>query len=363
MKPIRVFIVDDSAVIRQVLGEVIDNEHDMEVIGSAPDPILAWRKMNKSWPDVVLLDIVMPKMDGIAFLKQIMSERPTPTVICSTHTEHRPELTLEAMSSGAIEVIDKPQAQLTEFIHSPEVKQIFSALRKAAQVAVKPLKYTSEESFRQKHTADVILESKPPESLLAEGKLDHGKLLVIGASTGGTEALRILLTDLPMNMPPIVIVQHMPPKFTQAFAERLDSLTQHSVVEARDAQKVENSVVYIAPGDRHVTLQREGQQLYLNLKDGPMVSRHKPSVDVLFRSAAQAAGERAVGVILTGMGDDGAQGMLELKKAGAMTFAQDEESCLVYGMPKEAVAKGGVRAVCSLSALPSQITKALMDHE
>ncbi|WGW01584.1 chemotaxis response regulator protein-glutamate methylesterase [Vibrio sp. YMD68] len=352
--PYKVFIVDDSAVMRQVLGEVIEADKDLKLIGVAPDPILALRKMNKCWPDVILLDIAMPKMDGISFLKQIMSTHPTPTVICSSKTEEKVELSLEALSSGAIEVINKPQSHLADFLHSQQVSTIIKALKRAAAVQVKQLKYLSEQTYRIKNSADVVLKAE------FNKVLSDDRVIVIGASTGGTEAIFQFLTETPVNSPPIVIVQHMPPKFTLAFAQRLNHETRHQVVEAKDKMKLTPGVVYIAKGGMHLILVSHSGHYYLELKDGPLVSRHKPSVDVLFRSAAQAAGHNAIGVILTGMGSDGAQGMVEMCQAGAVTFAQDEDSSLVFGMPKEAIAKGGVQGVFSLHALPYQVQKALV---
>ncbi|MEZ8823215.1 chemotaxis response regulator protein-glutamate methylesterase [Vibrio amylolyticus] len=351
---INVFIVDDSAVMRQVLGEVIEADRELTLIGAAPDPVIALRKMNKQWPDVILLDIAMPKMDGITFLKQIMSTHPTPTVICSSKTEEKPKLSLEALSSGAIEVINKPQSNLSHYLHSKEVSHILKAIKKAAAVKVKALKYLGEESYREKNSADVMLE------VSHEKVASHDRVIVVGASTGGTDAVFQFLKKTPVNSPPIVIVQHMPPKFTLAFAERLDLETQHRVVEAEHNMPLSSGTVYIAPGGIHLMIECHSGHYYLELKDGPLVSRHKPSVDVLFRSAAQKAGQNAVGVILTGMGSDGAQGMLEMHQAGAMTLAQDEESSLVFGMPKEAIAKQGVKGVYSLHALPYQVQKALV---
>lgn len=354
-QPISVFIVDDSAVIRQVLGEVIDADPMLEVIGTAPDPILALRKMNKQWPDVILLDIAMPKMDGITFLRQIMASHPTPVVICSAKTEQDTTLTLEALSSGAVEVINKPQSQLNSYLHSAEVCEILQAIKQAAKTQVKALKYLSETSYRPKLSADSVI--KPAKG---HAQFTQDKLVVIGASTGGTEAVRQFLCQMPSHSPPIVVVQHMPPKFTTAFAKRLDQSLQHHVLEATHNTRLENGCVYIAPGAIHSIIQYRNGHYYLDLKDGPLVSRHKPSVDVLFRSAAQQAGKNAVGVILTGMGDDGAQGLLELYRTGATTFAQDEESSLVYGMPKEAVKKGAVSGVYSIDLLPYQVKKALV---
>lgn len=357
MNQTKVFIVDDSAVMRQVLGDVINKTAGMKVVGTAPDPILAERKMSKLWPDVILLDIEMPKMDGIEFLKQVMSTRPTPTIICSAKTEANPQLSLEALSSGAVEVINKPQTQLTDYLQSHEVEQILIAINRAAKLKLKPLKFLSESSFRAKHTADVILKDQKPSGASASGKV-----VVIGASTGGTDAVRRYLANTAMDSPPIVIVQHMPKKFTHAFAERLNQELPHRVVEAKQGEQLQQGWVYIAQGGIHTMIKCRNDRYYLDLKDGPLVSRHKPSVDVLFRSAAQVAGTNAVGVILTGMGDDGAQGMLELYRAGAKTFAQSEASCSVYGMPKEAIERGGVGGIYALELLPFQVGKSLRDE-
>lgn len=353
---ITVFIVDDSAVIRQVLGEIINADPELTLIGSAPDPILAMRKMNKGMPDVVLLDIEMPKMDGITFLKKIMSEHAVPVVILSAHTAANPDLCLEALSSGAIEVVNKPSSNLNEYLHSDEVKHLLSCIKHAAKTRVKPIEYLSERSFRKHYSADVII--KPCEQHKVE-KTEH--IIVVGASTGGTEAIEVFLNNMMANSPPIVIVQHMPEKFTQAFANRLNVSTKHRVMEAVNGMILQHGVVYIAPGGVHTMINRKDFAYYIELKDGPQVSRHKPSVDVLFRSTAQHAGENGIGVILTGMGDDGAQGMLDLKKSGARTFAQSEESCLVFGMPKEAIARGAVDKVSSLQNLSYYVQKVLVD--
>lgn len=354
MTQVKVFIVDDSAVMRQVLGEVIDRDPALTIVGVAPDPVIAYRKMEKAWPDVLLLDIAMPKMDGIEFLRKIMSTRPTPTIICSAKTEANPQLSLEALSSGAIEVINKPQSQLTDYLQSAEVDGILAAIKQAAKLRVKPLKYLGEKSYREKNTADAVL--KPSTNYQTKSSQ---KVVLIGASTGGTEAIRHFLTLYAQNSAPVVIVQHMPEKFTKAFAERLNQEVAQTVVEAKDGMQLQSGWVYIAPGAIHTLLKCRNQQYFLELKDGPLVSRHKPSVDVLYRSAAQEAGANAVGVILTGMGDDGAQGLLEMRNAGAVTFAQNEASSMVYGMPKEAVDKGGVGASYALDLLPYQVQKSL----
>ncbi|MDN3613669.1 chemotaxis response regulator protein-glutamate methylesterase [Vibrio gallaecicus] len=354
---INVFIVDDSAVIRQVLGEVVDADPDLKLIGVAPDPVLAIRKMNKHMPDVILLDIEMPKMDGITFLKKVMTEHPIPVVILSALTESNPDLCLEALSSGAVEVVNKPSSNLSHYLQSSEIKGLLSGIKRAAKMKVRPVRYLGEASFRKRYSADVIIEQERHHQSV---KTDE--VIVVGASTGGTDAIEKLLMGMPPGSPPIVIVQHMPGKFTNAFAQRLNTVLQHRVVEAENRQKLVAGSVYIAPGDVHTMISRVEQTYFIELKDGPLVSRHKPSVDVLFRSAAQHVGENCIGVIMTGMGDDGAQGMVELKRVGAYTLAQSEDSCLVFGMPKEAIAKGGVDKVCSLQNLPYHIQKTMVGN-
>ncbi|WP_375753736.1 chemotaxis response regulator protein-glutamate methylesterase [Vibrio sp. HN007] len=351
---IKVFVIDDSAVMRQFMSNAISRDGEVMLSGSAPDPIIAYRKMKTKWPDVILLDIEMPKMDGITFLKQIMSERPTPVVICSTHTEKGAALSLEALSSGAVEVVNKPKSNLSGYLSGEGGREILEALKAAGRAKVKPLKYLAEKSYRKKMSPDTVL-----EPMMGDVNVVTDHIIVIGASTGGTEAIFNLLANMPPNSPPIAIVQHMPVSFTGAFAQRLALSTRHKVVEAKSGTRMEQGTVYVAPGGKHMLIKRHSKEYYLDIKDGPLVSRHKPSVDVLFRSAAQNAGPNAIGLILTGMGDDGALGMLEMRQAGAMTFAESESSCVVFGMPKEAIAKGGVEKVYSLTSLPYQIQKYL----
>ncbi|MDG3087922.1 chemotaxis response regulator protein-glutamate methylesterase [Vibrio hannami] len=351
---INVFVIDDSAVMRQLMSEAISKDGEVCLSGSAPDPLIARRKMEKNWPDVILLDIEMPKMDGITFLKQIMSERPTPVVICSTLTEKGAARSLEALSSGAVEVVNKPNTNLSGFLNSTGTREILDAIKAAGRAKVKKLKFLAENSYREKIAPDSVIE--PAESKV---KVVTEQIIVIGASTGGTEAILSFLKNMPVKSPPIAIVQHMPEAFTSAFAQRLAISTPHSVMEAKNGAKMGQGCVYIAPGGKHLLIRRQGNGYFLEIKDGPLVSRHKPSVDVLFRSAAQSAGANAIGIILTGMGDDGAIGMLEMKRAGSMTFAECESSCVVFGMPKEAIAKGGVQKVYSLGSLPYQVQKYL----
>ncbi|USD64250.1 chemotaxis response regulator protein-glutamate methylesterase [Vibrio sp. SCSIO 43136] len=351
-----VYIIDDSAVMRQVMAQVIDADPDLHCVGSAPDPIAAQRRLAKITPDVLLLDVDMPRMDGVTFLKHIMSHQPIPVIIYTGVTSRHATLGLEALASGAIDVIEKPKSQLTQFLKSEGVKGVLDALKIAASTKVKPLKYLNEQNLRPKGDIDQILKPSLPHV-----PVDGKRLIAIGASTGGTEAIAHLLKGLPSKMPPIVIVQHMPPSFTQAFATRLNATTGHRVIHATNGLKLKAGHVYIAPGGRHtMVVDNDGYQV--DLSDGPLVQRHKPSVDVLFRSVAQSAGARGIGVILTGMGSDGAQGLLEMRQAGAMTYAESEMSCVVFGMPKEAIALGAVQKIYSLQSLPYQLQKSLVDE-
>lgn len=353
---ISVFVIDDSAVMRQVMSEIINHDRHLKLAGVASDPILGERKMKLNWPDVILLDIEMPKMDGITFLKKIMQEHPTPVIICSTLAQKNTQTAMEALSSGAVDVIAKPTVGLSDYLANQGVTEIVEAIKAAGKAKVKAMSYISDgEVIRKKNTADAVI----PDTKKCDNNVTTDKIIAVGASTGGTDAILTFLNLIPINSPPIVIVQHMPQKFTSAFAQRLNTLTRHTVSEAQTADRVKHGHVYIAPGGRHLLVNRQGSDYYLEVKDGPLVSRHKPSVDVLFRSIAQAAGRNAIGVILTGMGDDGATGMLEMKKQGAINFAESESSCVVFGMPKEAIARGGVDKVYSLQNIPYQIQKVL----
>lgn len=353
---IKVFIVDDSAVVRQVLTEQLNAIGGIEVIGSARDPIFAHKAFEKGWPDVIVLDIEMPRMDGLTFLRQLMKERPTPVIICSTLTEKGAEITMQAMSAGAVDIITKPKVGLRQFLEESKTL-LGDAIRGASHArmervaragAAQPLKPTP------KIGADSVVAERSFKPL----STTTDRVIAIGTSTGGTQALEYVLTRLPRTAPGIVVVQHMPGAFTAAFANRLDGLCQVHVREAKSGDRVIPGQALIAPGTSHMLLRRSGAQYVAEIKDGPLVSRHRPSVDVLFRSTAQSAGPNAVGIIMTGMGDDGAHGLLEMHQAGALTIAQDEASCVVYGMPKEAVKLGGVDAIVSLSAIPDIIVQA-----
>ncbi|MDI6790320.1 MAG: chemotaxis response regulator protein-glutamate methylesterase [Thermodesulfobacteriota bacterium] len=346
---IKVLVVDDSAVVRQTLNEILDSDPDIEVIATAQDPYVAAERLKKAVPDVITLDVEMPRMDGITFLRKLMAQHPIPVVICSTLTTQGAQTTLQALEYGAVEIIEKPKMGTKQFLEESRIR-ICDAVKAAAQVTLRPRKIRKVE---EKLTADVIM-AKPKTKAMAE---TTEKVVLLGASTGGTEALREFLEALPHDTPGMVIVQHMPEKFTSAFAARLNGLCRVEVKEAENGDGVVTGRALIAPGNKHTLLKRSGARYYVEVKDGPLVSRHRPSVDVLFRSGARYAGANAVGVIMTGMGDDGAQGLLEMKEAGAFTIAQDEASCVVFGMPKEAIKRGAVDKILPLPAIPGEIIK------
>jgi len=347
MADIKVFIVDDSAVVRQVLTSVLDSISGVKVIASAPDPIFAQKKMELDWPDVIVLDIEMPRMDGITFLKKLMQEHPTPVVICSTLTAKGADVTMQAMSSGAVDIITKPTVNLKSFLQDSKTLMA-NAIKGAARAKMQSVKAAHSSIAQAEKTVTTV---QPLKAMYNS----TDKVIAIGTSTGGTIALESVLTCLPKTAPGIVVVQHMPEAFTAAFAARLDSICQVTVKEAVSGDRVMPGLVLIAPGGKHMLLRRSGAQYRVEVKDGPLVSRHRPSVDILFRSTSQAAGQNAIGIIMTGMGDDGAKGMRELHKVGALTIAQDEASCVVYGMPKEAVKLGVVDGQMPLSQIPELI--------
>jgi len=357
MNNINVMIVDDSAVVRQVLSGLLNAAPGISVSHAVANPLLAMDRMKIQWPDVLVLDVEMPKMDGITFLRKIMAERPTPVVICSTLTEKGAQTSVEALSAGAVAIITKPRLDLKQFLND-SADELISAVRAAAGARVGRLaNRPAPPPVTAKFNADAVL---PP--LEAGGRAmvqTTERVVAIGTSTGGTQALEEVLTSLPRVSPGIVVVQHMPEKFTAAFANRLDSVCEVRVKEAANNDRVLQGQVLIAPGGKHMLLRRTGAQYFVEVVDGPLVNRHRPSVDVLFRSVARAAGANALGVIMTGMGDDGAAGMLEMLKAGARTVAQDEASCVVYGMPKEAVKKGAVEKSVPLSMIYREILQQL----
>ena len=350
MKPIKVMIVDDSAVVRQVLASVLAADPSIEVLGTAADPLFALSKMEREWPDVIVLDVEMPRMDGITFLKKLMAARPTPVVICSTLTEKGASTTMQALAAGAVSIVTKPQVNLSKFLVNAS-DDLLGAVKAAARANMRQLA-KSKAPVQPKLGADAMIPAGQPAMARTTERV-----VAIGTSTGGTQALEHILTALPRVCPGIIIVQHMPERFTAAFAERLNGLCQIEVLEARHGDRVMPGRALIAPGGRHMLLKRSGAQYMVEVVDGPPVSRHKPSVDVLFRSTARAAGANATGIIMTGMGDDGARGLREMYEAGAQTLGQDEASCVVYGMPKEAKKLGAVGREIPLEQIPAQILR------
>lgn len=347
---IRVLVVDDSASVRQTMKAILEEDPELEVIATAADPFAAARYIQEEVPDVITLDVEMPRMDGITFLRKIMHQCPVPVVMCSSLTEEGSETLLQAMEAGAVDVILKPRVGVADHLSEARM-MIRETVKGAARARVRGRKPTEVRVPQQKLTADAVL---PPPSGKAMSRTTE-MVVCIGASTGGTEALREVLEVLPANSPGIVIVQHMPENFTRAFARRLDGLCEVSVKEAEDGDTVMRGHVLIAPGGRHTLLERQGARYLVSVRDGPLVSRHRPSVDVLFRSAARCAGSNAVGIIMTGMGDDGARGLLEMKQAGARTFAQDEASSVVFGMPKEAIARGAADRTIALNTIAREL--------
>ncbi|MGC2818104.1 MAG: chemotaxis response regulator protein-glutamate methylesterase [Candidatus Sulfotelmatobacter sp.] len=337
---LQVLVVDDSAMVRQVMQAILSTDRRINVKAAA-DPLIAWAKMQKEPPDVVITDLEMPRMDGLTFIRKIMSEMPTPIVVCSGLAARGTELAFRALEEGAVEVITKPKVGVRDFLHESAVT-LLDAVWSAAQAQMSPRTPTAPRA-----TADVVL----PRKYNSASTMPPSGLIAVGASTGGTEALRLFLAALPTDCPPIVIVQHMPEVFTKAFADRLNKECAIEVEEARDGIRLQNGRALIAPGNRHMLVNRSGEDFVVKIIDGPLVSRHRPSVDVLFRSVAIAAGSKAIGIIMTGMGDDGAEGLCEMKEAGAATIAQDEASCVVFGMPKEAIARGAVDVVMPLEQM------------
>jgi len=351
IKPIRVLIVDDSASVRQSLKEVLESDPAIVVIGMAGDPYAAVERIKAEIPDVITLDIEMPRMDGLTFLQKLMSQHPIPVVICSTLAERGSDTALAALEYGAVEIITKPKVGSREFFQESCIR-LCDVVKSAAQARPKRRSRVAAIEVRPKMTADAVLERGGTAMIQTTEKV-----VVVGASTGGTEALREFLEVLPPDAPGIVIVQHMPEMFTARFAERLNSLCQVTVKEAADGDTVMRGQALIAPGNRHTLIKRSGARYLVEIKDGPLVARHRPSVDVLFRSAARYVGRNAVGVIMTGMGDDGARGMLEMKQSGAFNIAQDEHTCVVFGMPAEAIKLGGVDRVVPLHSIAGEVVR------
>lgn len=348
---LKVLIVDDSASVRQVLKEIVESDPQIEVCGVASDPYVAVERIKDVLPDVITLDIEMPRMDGLTFLDKIMSQHPIPVVICSTLAGKGSDTALAALEKGAVEIITKPKLGAKEFFEESRVR-ICDVIKSAARARMAK-KRGNRIAVPPKLTADAVLPQATSKALIQSTE----KVVVVGASTGGTEALREFLEAMPLDAPGIVIVQHMPEMFTERFAERLDKTCRITVKEAAGDDSVIRGQALIAPGNRHLLLKRSGARYFVEVRDGPLVSRHRPSVDVLFRSAARYGGRNVVGVIMTGMGDDGAKGMLEMKQAGAFNIAQDEASCIVFGMPAEAIKAGAVDRVMPLDTIASEVVR------
>lgn len=365
-KKIRVLIVDDSAVVRQSLSSILESDPEIEVMGTAADPIIAVKKIMKEVPDVITLDIEMPRMDGLTFLRKIMTQHPIPVVVISSLTTAGTQTALKALEYGASEIIGKPTMNPDLFFQEEHIMlcDVVKAAAHAKLSRKKPELFEQNQApepavasqpvtnatiqVRPKYSADVMLEKGGGNDII----VNTDKVIVLGSSTGGTEAIRSLLRQLPNNMPGIAIVQHMPEGFTRSFSNSLNQISELEVKEAENGDKLYKGRVLIAPGNKHMLLKRVGKEYFVEVKEGPLVNRHRPSVDVLFRSAARYAGNNAIGVILTGMGNDGAKGMQEMHDAGALTIAQDEASCVVFGMPKEAIKAGAVDEVMPLNAMP-----------
>jgi len=367
---VRVLIIDDSALVRQAMQEVLESDPGIEVIAAARDPFAAATRLRSRQPDVIALGEQVPSIDGNAFLKELLATTPIPVVMCSDLTSRGSQTAMDGLAAGAVEMVERPSTVASKLLHESRLR-ICEAVKSAARARLGPrapaapggigaskTAATSAEWSRdclEKHTADVILPPPLPKAV-------HGvteRIVLVGASTGGTEALRDFLERMPQDSPGVVIVQHMPEKLTEAFAQRLDQVSPMHVKEARTNDVITPGTALVAPGNRHAVVRRVGSRYHVELRDGPLVSRHRPSVDVLFRSGAACAGPNAVGVIMTGMGDDGAAGMLEMKQAGAYTIAQDERTCVVFGMPQVAIKKGGVDVVRPLSAIADTVLKAV----
>jgi len=349
-RKISVLIVDDSAVVRQTLSALLADDPDIEVMGTAADPFAAAAKMKERAPDVLTLDIEMPRMDGLTFLQKLMAQHPIPVVVCSSLAEEGSDSALRALDLGAVGIFCKPTLGTQQALREAQA-ELRTMVKMAAEVRLQAR--PAPVVHQAKLSADAILPPVRGQAMLRTTE----RVVVVGASTGGTEALRVYLEAMPADAPGMVIVQHMPERFTAAFARRLDGLCAMEVKEAVDGESVVRGRALIAPGNRHTLLKRSGARYFVEVRDGPLVSRHRPSVDVLFRSAARYAGANAVAVIMTGMGDDGARGMSELRQAGAVTLAQNEETCVVFGMPQEAIKLGGVERVLPLDGLAPEVLR------
>lgn len=382
-KKIRVLVVDDSAVVRQSLSTILENDPEIEVMGTAADPIIAVKKISKEVPDVITLDIEMPRMDGLTFLKKIMTQHPIPVVVISSLTQRGTETAMKALEYGATEIIGKPSMNPDRFFQESHI-MLCDAVKAAAQAKLK--RKRPEELGAQpqpapavtprpslfshrtqatpivvspKYTADAVIEKGNANDII----VDTDTVIVLGSSTGGTEAIRVLLRTMPERMPGIAIVQHMPEGFTRSFSNSLNQISKLEVKEAENGDKLYRGRVLIAPGNKHMLLKRVGKEYFVEVKEGPLVNRHRPSVDVLFRSAARYAGKNAIGVILTGMGNDGAKGLQELHDTGARTIAQDEQSCVVFGMPKEAIKAGAADEIIALDKITERLVTMSQVHK
>ena len=349
---IKAFVIDDSAVVRTHLTDTL-SAGGINVIGSAADPIFAWSKMAPNWPDVIVLDVEMPRMDGITFLKKVMAEHPTPVVMCSTLTERGCETTMQALAAGAVSFVTKPKIGLKDFLQD-QSNGLVAAVKTAARANMSAIRHSA---ARERSTGPLPPRAAAPTSASVMAQTTD-RLVAIGISTGGVQSIEVVLRQLDRTAPGIVMVQHMPESFTASFAARLNTVCDMEVLEARDGDRVINGRVLIAPGGKHMTLKRSGAQYVVDVRDGPLINHHRPSVDVLMRSVAACAGHNALGIIMTGMGDDGARGLRELRNTGAYTAAQDEASCVVYGMPAEAVRHGGVDDVVALDGIAHWIQQA-----
>ncbi|MDH5182073.1 MAG: chemotaxis response regulator protein-glutamate methylesterase [Gammaproteobacteria bacterium] len=351
MSKIGVLVIDDSALIRRVLTEILNKDPHIEVLDTAADPLIAREKIKKLNPDVLTLDVEMPKMDGITFLRNLMRLRPMPVVMVSTMTEQGADVTLEALELGAVDYVTKPNLNVVESMED-YAAEIIEKVKMASKAHVRAITDRPRmDKVEPKLSADAIIE----KTIGGKHLKTTEKIIAIGASTGGTEAIRAVLEQLPANSPGVVVTQHIPAAFSKSFAKRVDSVSALKVVEASDGDQIIPGHAFIAPGDRHLIVERSGARYYCRLNDGPPVNRHIPSVDVLFRSVAQNVGPNAIGVILTGMGDDGARGMLEMKEQGAVTIAQDEKSSVVWGMPGEAVKIGAADTQLPLGKIAGKL--------
>lgn len=352
MKKIKVMVVDDSALVRATLTQILDQDPGIEVIATAADPLFAAKKIAREHPDVITLDLEMPRMNGLTFLKRLMLYKPIPVVIISSLTEKGAEASLKAFEYGAVEIITKSKIVTKEFFEESRIR-ICDAVKAAACARIRVGKFHSEDlAVTPKNNADVVISQHPVHVILRE---TTDKVIAIGASTGGTQALQQILEKMPPDCPGIVIAQHMPEIFTRSFAERLNSICQVTVKEGVHGDTIQSGTAIIAPGNKHMMIRRSGARYTIEINDGPFVNRHRPSVDVLFRSAAKYAGQNVTGILLTGMGDDGARGLLEMREAGSYTIAQDEASCVVFGMPKVAIGLGAASAVLPLEKIADHI--------